>query len=62
MIISVWYYVKGRPEGLHLRTLQALQEIGIEKNQTTIMMIPAEFIQAAHAIPELLKLFPKELK
>ncbi|MHA1168240.1 MAG: slipin family protein, partial [Candidatus Hodarchaeales archaeon] len=52
----------GRPEGLHLRTLQALQEIGIEKNRTTIVMVPVELMRAAHALPELVKLFPKEMK
>lgn len=54
--------LQGRPEGLHLRTLQALQEIGIEKNQTTIMMIPVELLKASHAISEIVKFFPKELK
>ncbi|MFW9993735.1 MAG: slipin family protein [Candidatus Odinarchaeota archaeon] len=53
--------LQGRPEGLHLRTLQALQEIGAEKNQTTIMMIPVELIQAFQSLPNLLKLMPKKL-
>ncbi|MHA2297587.1 MAG: SPFH domain-containing protein [Candidatus Hodarchaeales archaeon] len=51
----------GHPEGLHLRTLQALQEIGAEKNQTTIMMIPVELLKAFQSVPSLLELLDKKM-
>lgn len=45
----------GNPEGLHLRTLQTLQEIGVEKNNTTIIMAPAELLRAFQAFPKLVE-------
>jgi regulator of protease activity HflC (stomatin/prohibitin superfamily) len=45
------------PEGMHLRTLQALTEIGAEKNETTIMVMPVEIIEAFDAVPALAKAF-----
>lgn len=52
--------LKGFPEGLHLRTLQTLQEIGTEKNSTTIIMAPSEIIKAFSSIPELVNIFAKK--
>ena len=45
------------PEGMHLRTLQALAEIGTEKNETTILLMPVELIEAFDAVPGLAKVF-----
>lgn len=45
--------LSGNPEGLHLRTLQALAEIGAEKNNTTIIMTPVEILRAFDAVPQL---------
>ena len=41
------------PEGMHLRTLQALAEIGTEKNETTILLMPVELIEAFDSLPGL---------
>ncbi len=43
------------PEGIHLRTLQTLTEIGAEKNETTVLLLPIEFIEALDSIPALAK-------
>ena len=43
------------PEGIHLRTLQALTEIGAEKNETTILLLPVELIEAFASMPDLTK-------
>jgi regulator of protease activity HflC (stomatin/prohibitin superfamily) len=45
------------PEGMHLRTLQALTEIGTEKNETTILLMPVELIEAFESVPSLVRLF-----
>ena len=47
------------PEGMHLRTLQALTEIGTEKNETTIMLLPVELIEAFDSIPGLANVVKK---
>ena len=43
------------PEGIHLRTLQTLTEIGAEKNETTILLMPVELIEAFESMPGLSK-------
>ncbi|MFW9993734.1 MAG: slipin family protein [Candidatus Odinarchaeota archaeon] len=40
---------QGNPEGLHLRTLQTLTEIGAEHHTNTIMVIPVEVLRAFEA-------------
>ena len=47
------------PEGMHLRTLQALTEIGTEKNETTILLLPVELIDAFDSVPSLAKTLKK---
>lgn len=53
--------LRGNPEAIHLRTLQTLQEIGSEKNETTIILAPSEVIKAFDSLPSLLKVFKKEV-
>ncbi|MHA2297588.1 MAG: slipin family protein [Candidatus Hodarchaeales archaeon] len=38
--------LSGNPEGLHLRTLQTLTEIGAEHHTRTIMVLPVEVLRA----------------
>ncbi len=47
--------LEGKPAALHLRTLQALQVIGAEKNTTTIVMLPTELLHALKSIEEFVK-------
>ena len=47
--------LSNNPEGIHLRTLQTLTEIGAEKNETTIILMPVEMIEALDAVPALTK-------
>lgn len=47
------------PEGMHLRTLQTLTEIGTEKNETTIILMPVELIEAFDAMPDVAKSIKK---
>ena len=47
--------LKDNPEGIHLRTLQTLTEIGSEKNETTVLLMPVELIEAFDSMPGLTK-------
>ena len=40
------------PAGLELRRMQMITEVGAEKNTTTIIMMPSEFVSVAGAIAE----------
>lgn len=44
------------PMALELRRMQMVSEIGIDNNTTTVIMLPAEFMNAARSISELTKL------
>lgn len=52
--------LKGHPEGLHLRTLQTIAEVGAEHNTTTILTIPVEMLRAFQALPALVKKLSEE--
>jgi regulator of protease activity HflC (stomatin/prohibitin superfamily) len=52
--------LKGNPEGIQLRTLQTLQEIGAEKNSTTVIVAPSEVIKAFSSIQSIAKMFGKK--
>jgi regulator of protease activity HflC (stomatin/prohibitin superfamily) len=52
--------LQGHPEGLHLRTLQTIAEVGAEHNTTTILTIPVEMLRAFQALPDLVKKLSKE--
>ena len=43
------------PMSLELRRMQMITEVGAEQNTTTIMLLPSEFMNMAHAITEHLK-------
>ena len=43
------------PAGLELRRMQMITEVGAEQNTMTIIMMPSEFVNAAHAIAGLTK-------
>ena len=41
------------PAGLELRRMQMITEVGAEQNTMTIIMMPSEFVAAAHGIAQL---------
>lgn len=45
--------MEGSPYSLELRRMQMLSEIGIDNNTTTIIMMPAEFANAAKSFTEM---------
>ena len=45
--------ISANPAALELRRLQMLTEIGVENNTTTIVMLPSDFLTAAHHLGEL---------
>jgi regulator of protease activity HflC (stomatin/prohibitin superfamily) len=42
--------ISANPAALELRRLQMLTEIGVENNTTTIVMLPSDFLTAAHQL------------
>ncbi len=55
--------LRNRPSALYLRTLQALQLIGAEKNATTILLTPTELLKALNSIGKLSdQLLPRTLQ
>ena len=48
--------MSGNPTALELRRMQMLSEIGIDNNTTTVIMMPAEFQNAARSFTEFVNL------
>lgn len=48
--------MSGNPTALELRRMQMLSEIGIDNNTTTVIMMPAEFQNAAKSFTEFVNL------
>ena len=45
----------GNPAALELRRMQMVAEVGAEKNSTTVIMMPAEFVHMAGSLSEFLR-------
>ena len=55
--VEAGHRIREEPSILELRRMQMITEVGAERNSTTILMIPSDFITAAHSFNDLVKTF-----
>ena len=53
--VQAGHRIREEPSILELRRMQMITEVGAERNSTTILMIPSDFITAAHSFTDWLE-------
>ncbi|MGA1821020.1 MAG: slipin family protein [Thermoplasmatota archaeon] len=61
-LIEAGHLIRKEPSILELRRMQMITEVGAEKNSTTVLMIPSDFMSAARSLTEIASSFSKDKK
>lgn len=52
-LVEAGHLIREEPSILELRRMQMITEVGAEKNSTTVIMIPSDFMSAAQSLTEM---------